>query len=182
MKVQAAFYVSSAAIALIAQPAFAQTEPLDEEIVEDNTIVVTGTSIRGVAPVGTNVLTVDEESITASGATDTNDILASVPQVSSAFNTVPTVPSLGAAITSVTPALRKIGGSSSGGTTLVLLNGHRGPGVGVLGTPFDPGTIPVAAVERVEVVLDGGSSVYGSDAVGGVINFITRRAFDAALS
>lgn len=178
MKIKSAFYVSAATAALLAQPAFAQTEPLDEEIVEDTTIVVTGTSIRGVAPVGTNVLTVDEESITASGATDTNDILASVPQVSSAFNTVPTVPSLGAAITSVTPALRKIGGSSSGGTTLVLLNGHRGPGVGVLGTPFDPGTIPVAAVERVEVVLDGGSSVYGSDAVGGVINFITRRAFD----
>ena len=178
MKIKTGFYVSSAAIAMIARPAFAQTEPLDEEVLESNTIIVTGTSIRGVAPVGTNVLTVDEESITASGATDTNDILASVPQVSSAFNTVPTVPSLGAAITSVTPALRKIGGSSSGGTTLVLLNGHRGPGVGVLGTPFDPGTIPVAAVERVEVVLDGGSSVYGSDAVGGVINFITRNRFD----
>ncbi|MEL7721341.1 TonB-dependent receptor [Citromicrobium bathyomarinum] len=175
---KSAFYISSAMIALMAQPAFAQTEPLDDEGEVTTEIVVTGTSIRGVAPVGTNVLTVDEQSIVASGATDTNQVLASVPQVSSAFNTVPSVPSLGAAITSVTPALRKIGGSSSGGTTLVLLNGHRGPGVGVLGTPFDPGTIPVAAIQRVEVVLDGGSSVYGSDAVGGVINFITRRDFD----
>ncbi len=179
MKVKASFFASSALIAFVAQPAFAQTEPLnEEEVLAENTIVVTGTSIRGVAPVGTNVLAVDEESIVASGATDANDVLASIPQVSSAFNTVPSIPSVGAAITAVTPALRKIGGSSSGSTTLVLLNGHRGPGVGVLGTPFDPGTIPVAAIERVEVVLDGGSSVYGSDAVGGVINFITRSDFD----
>ena len=178
MKFKAAFYASSAAIGLLSQPALAQTEPLDDEAEETNQIVITGTSIRGVAPVGTNVLAVDEESIEASGATDTNQLLASVPQVSSAFNTVPTIPSVGAAITSITPALRKIGGSSSGSTTLVLLNGHRGPGVGVLGTPFDPDAIPLGAIERVEVVLDGGSSVYGSDAVGGVINFITRRSFD----
>ena len=178
MNVKAALHVSAAVAALIAQPALAQTEPLDTEPDVGETIVVTGTSIRGVAPVGTNVLTVDEESIVASGASDTNQLLASVPQVSSAFNTVPAIPSVGAAITSVTPALRKIGGSSSGGTTLVLLNGHRGPGVGVLGTPFDPDAVPISAIERVEVVLDGGSSVYGSDAVGGVINFITRRSFD----
>jgi len=98
---KSAFYISSAMIALMAQPAFAQTEPLDDEGEVTTEIVVTGTSIRGVAPVGTNVLTVDEQSIVASGATDTNQVLASVPQVSSAFNTVPSVPSLGAAITSV---------------------------------------------------------------------------------
>ncbi|MFO1340925.1 MAG: TonB-dependent receptor [Burkholderiaceae bacterium] len=71
--------------------------------------------------------------------------------------------------------LRGLGVSS----TLVLLNGRRvanfaspGDNAGV-----DLNTLPAAAVDRVEVLLDGASSLYGSDAIGGVINFITRRDY-----
>jgi iron complex outermembrane receptor protein len=64
--------------------------------------------------------------------------------------------------------------------SLQLLNGHRMAGQGVSSIAPDPNAIPFAAVERVEVVLDGASSVYGSDAVAGVVNFRMRRDFEGA--
>lgn len=71
--------------------------------------------------------------------------------------------------------LRGIGTSS----TLVLLNGRRMANFASPGddTGVDLNTIPAAALERVEVLLDGASSLYGTDAIGGVINFITRRDY-----
>jgi len=64
------------------------------------------------------------------------------------------------------------------GGTLVLVNGRRMPGVSTGGGGrVDLNTIPMAAVERVEVLLDGGSAIYGADAVAGVVNFITRKDF-----
>jgi iron complex outermembrane receptor protein len=74
--------------------------------------------------------------------------------------------------------LRGIGVSS----TLILLNGRRmanfaSPG-GASGV--DLNAIPTAAIERVEVLKDGASAIYGTDAIGGVINFITRRDFRGA--
>jgi outer membrane receptor protein involved in Fe transport len=64
--------------------------------------------------------------------------------------------------------------------TLVLINGRRMSGSGALGDFADLSVIPNSAVERVEVLLDGASAVYGSDAVGGVVNVILRRPFDGA--
>jgi len=61
---------------------------------------------------------------------------------------------------------------------LVLMNGHRLVGAGILQTSVDPSVIPPDAIERVEVIPDGGSSIYGSDAIGGVINFILRKRYD----
>lgn len=66
------------------------------------------------------------------------------------------------------------------GSTLVLLNGRRMPSHGLTGSSVDLNTIPLAAIERVELLKDGGSSVYGADAVGGVINFILRKDFTGA--
>ncbi len=64
--------------------------------------------------------------------------------------------------------------------TLVLLNGRRLVNSGVGASPsVDLNTIPTAAVERVEVLKDGASAVYGSDAIAGVVNVITRKAFDS---
>ncbi|MFI5306462.1 MAG: TonB-dependent receptor domain-containing protein [Polyangiales bacterium] len=66
--------------------------------------------------------------------------------------------------------------------TLVLLNGRRmGPSGAGISVPFqDIGTIPLAAVERIEILKGGASSIYGSDAIGGVVNIITRKNFDGA--
>jgi iron complex outermembrane receptor protein len=61
--------------------------------------------------------------------------------------------------------------------TLVLLNGRRVAIAGLSGGVVDLQQIPFAAVERVEVLKDGASSLYGTDAIGGVINFITRKDY-----
>lgn len=64
--------------------------------------------------------------------------------------------------------------------TLVLLNGRRVATHGLKGRAVDLNAIPFAAIERVEVLRDGASAIYGTDAIGGVINFITRRDFQGA--
>ncbi|MFM5922880.1 MAG: TonB-dependent receptor domain-containing protein [Novosphingobium sp.] len=62
-------------------------------------------------------------------------------------------------------------------STLVLLNGRRVAAHGLQGSAVDVNQIPFAAIERVEVLKDGASAIYGTDAVGGVINFITKKDF-----
>ncbi len=69
--------------------------------------------------------------------------------------------------------LRGLGASS----TLVLLNGRRISNHGAKGNAVDLSSIPLAAIERVEILKDGASAIYGTDAIGGVINFILRRDF-----
>jgi iron complex outermembrane receptor protein len=59
--------------------------------------------------------------------------------------------------------------------TLVLLDGKR-----MNNSPIDPNTIPVSALDRTEVLRDGASSVYGSDAIGGVINFVSKKVYTGA--
>ena len=62
-------------------------------------------------------------------------------------------------------------------STLVLLNGRRVAAHGLSGSAVDVNQIPFAAIERVEVLKDGASAIYGTDAIGGVINFITKKDF-----
>jgi len=62
-------------------------------------------------------------------------------------------------------------------STLVLLNGRRVAAHGLSGSAVDVNQIPFAAIERIEVLKDGASAIYGTDAVGGVINFITRKDY-----
>jgi outer membrane receptor protein involved in Fe transport len=64
--------------------------------------------------------------------------------------------------------------------TLTLVNGRRLPGAGSNGDFADLSMIPFAAVDRIEVLTDGASAIYGSDAIGGVVNIILRRSFDGA--
>ncbi|TCM15341.1 iron complex outermembrane receptor protein [Novosphingobium sp. PhB165] len=173
-------------IALAPVAALAQTDPApdqdsqttlsDKEIKE---IIVTGTLLRGVAPAGSETVSINSEAITAIGANSTAQLLASVPQAAS-FNTTPIVSAINSSqITINRPNLRNLPGASGGGSsTLILVDGHRLPGMGVRQTVPDPDAIAPGAIERVEIVLDGGSSIYGADAVGGVINFITRKRFD----
>ena len=173
----------AAAMIFAAQPAVAQTAgegPQDpdqapgaaEAVLDD--VIVTGTSIRGVPPTGSNLISVSREDILTHGGANTPDLSASIPQLSS-FNTAPqTSPGTGPGLGSFAPALRGLPATA----TLPLLNGHRLVGAGVQVTNPDYPLIPNLAVERIEVVADGASSIYGSDAVAGVVNFITRRNVD----
>ena len=66
------------------------------------------------------------------------------------------------------------------GSTLVLLNGRRVGTYGMSGGGVDVNAIPFAAIQRVEVLKDGASAIYGTDAIGGVINFIMKRDYEGA--
>lgn len=163
----------AAAMLFVASPAWAQTDTPqgDEsaETTEDNgEIVVTGSSIRGVPPTGSNLVAVTREDIKLIGANTTADLLASVPQLNS-FNTAPRAANGGAG--AFAPGLRSLPASA----TLPLMNGHRLVAGGTNQTNPDFPFIPDLAIERVEIVADGASAIYGSDAVAGVVNFITRK-------
>lgn len=177
-KLRHTILASAASIALL--PGIAWAQDANAETGDDE-IIVTGTLLRGAAPVGSNAITVAAEKLQSTGATTVNELLATVPQVTNLFNNVPTA-RLGVAsnqIQVVRPNLRNLAGeTSSSASTLVLFDGHRISPVGVTQNAIDPDIIPSIAIERVEVVTDGGSATYGSDAVGGVINFITRKRFD----
>lgn len=164
----------AAGVLLSGQPVMAADADADLE-----QIVVTGTSIKGVAPVGANVIVLDRAQIRSSGAQTVQQLLTSVPQITG-FNNYGQG-SFGSADPAGThaPTLHSLGASASNGT-LILVDGHRLPLSGFNHNLADPNLIPPSAVERVEVLPDGASAVYGSDAVAGVINFITRRRFDGA--
>lgn len=172
-------------VVVLAGPALAQDKAApapdaQAESVAVEEVIVTGSSIRGVAPVGSPLSSVTREDIALVPATNATELLRSVPQISN-FNS--TGGSRGADQSAIVdqPAIHGIGvGNGGGGLTLVLFNGHRLPGAGVNQSAPDPSSIPPSAIERVEVVADGASSVYGSDAVAGVINFITRKNFNGA--
>ncbi len=161
-----------AVMVLAASPAWAQApaQQTDETTTLDE-LVVTGTSIRGVPPTGSNLIAVTREDIQAIGAANTPDLIATVPQLNS-FNTAPQA-SLGG-FGSFAPGMRGLPASA----TLPLMNGHRLVAAAANETNPDYPLIPGLAIERIEVVADGASSIYGSDAVAGVVNFITRKRFD----
>lgn len=171
---------SAAVLALVSHSANAQTTGAPSDAVnqaasadaKESDIVVTGTLLRGIAPTGTNIVSLSRQEITATGAMSANEILANIPQVTTAFLSTPTVSANDGGIPNFRPNIRDLG-RASGSTTLVLVDGHR-----LAGVTGDSDAIPPGVLERVEVVPDGGSSTYGSDAIGGVINFITRKKFD----
>jgi len=141
-------------------------------------IVVTGTSIRGVAPVGSNLVTVDRTQIDETSAQTVQQILRTVPSVTGSGAT----PQGGNPGNSFyAPTIHGIGSSSSN-ATLVLVDGHRISPGSQQQQLTDPNMIPPIALERVEVLAEGASSTYGSDAVAGVINFITRKDFEGFLT
>ena len=144
-------------------------------------IVVTGTNISGVENKTVPLLTFDRDAIEGSGYATIADFITALPQnVKSGSNSpdgILTTSGFGFSnIENSTGAnLRGLGSSS----TLTLLNGHR-VAPSAYGSGVDLSTIPLSAVERIEVLTDGSSAVYGSDAVGGVINVILRKDFDGA--
>jgi iron complex outermembrane receptor protein len=158
--------------ATTANPAAAAKTDADTQ-----TIVVTGTSIRGVAPVGSNLISVGRETIENTNVQTVQQLLKTVPAVVGLGSSGQG--SFGSADAAGTnaPTIHGLGASASN-STLIIIDGHRFPLSGVNHTLGDPNIIPPNALERVEVLPDGASSVYGSDAVAGVINFITRRKFN----
>ncbi|HET7868136.1 MAG TPA: TonB-dependent receptor plug domain-containing protein, partial [Burkholderiaceae bacterium] len=136
---------------------------------------ITGSSIKRVnSETALPVTVITREQIERSGATNVEGLLQRV----SASAGLQSDSTQGAGYATSNANMRGLGANS----TLVLLNGRRlanHPFGSIGGTvAVDLNSIPFAALERIEVLRDGASAVYGTDAVGGVINFITRRDYN----
>ena len=171
--IKIALYSGLIASAALANVAVAQSDDGNKE--ELDKLVVTGSRIsraqvEGVEP----IITITREDLEDSGFATVADVLRS-----NAFNSFGSIreSSGNTAQGQATLSLRGIGS----GRTLVLVNGRRMPGSPVLdGQTQNLNTIPFAAVERIDILSDGASAVYGSDAIGGVVNIILRNDYEGA--
>lgn len=152
-------------------------KPQQDSAAELEEIVVTGSHIRGATP-ASPVITIDKLEIERSGYQSTGDLVRNLPQ-SYAGGMNPTVVQAGggsqnqnqySGASSVN--LRGFGSES----TLTLVNGRRLASSDNL-SAVDVSVIPLAAIDHVDVLADGASAIYGSDAVAGVVNFILKRNF-----
>ncbi len=150
-------------------------------------VTVTGTYIRGTTPVGSPLIVYSREAIEESGVATIEEFARQIPQNFSGADVLTGV--IGNATQA--PVFDQTGGNVFGGAafnlngmgpaaTLTLLNGHRLAPAGAYGAFVDVSMIPLSAVERIEILPDGASAIYGSDAVAGVVNIITRRNFQGA--
>lgn len=168
----------------VAEPATVGDDVADDdetayETIE--TIVVTGTNIRGVGTSASPVLRFDREVIEQSGAATVADFIQrAIPQnfaagaaEDTAFTGRGGAEFNGAGGTGVN--IRGLGTDS----TLVLVNGKRVASAGA-GSFVDISLIPLSAIERVDVLTDGASAIYGSDAIGGVVNFVLADEYEGA--
>jgi iron complex outermembrane receptor protein len=149
-----------------------------EELAE---VLVTGTHIGGAAPVGAPILTLDSTYIENSGYISTQELIQSIPQnfrggaagastdqllssgTNASYNS-----SFGSGIN-----LRGLGSTA----TLVLVNGHRVASSGS-GYFTDISTIPISAIDHIDVLTDGASAIYGSEAIAGVVNIVLKKQTD----
>lgn len=159
----AAVLMLAAATPVLAQEA--TTDGGDAPKTLDN-VVVTGSRLRRVDTETANpVVTVTREQITATGKATVGDLLQELPSI--AGNATNPNTNNGGGTGASTVSLRGLGDKR----TLVLVNGMRL-------AYNDVNAIPASMIERIEVLSDGASAVYGSDAIGGVVNFILRDRFE----
>ena len=173
--------VSMAALAIAAMPAVAQqadpmpaTAQADTATEDTGTITVTGSRIARdgyTAPTPVSVL--GEVDIQAQSPPNIANFVNQIPSIAGSASPASSTASLSGATAGISAiSLRSLGASR----TLVLIDGQRSVASSATGL-VDINTIPQALVERVEVVTGGASAAYGSDAVGGVINFILKKDF-----
>ncbi|MBB6092740.1 iron complex outermembrane receptor protein [Povalibacter uvarum] len=157
-----------ASVSAVAEP---QSTSDTSEITE--IIIVTGSYIRGTAEdaaLPVDVFTADD--LAAQGSPSMIDLVKSIPAVQGVVgesNQFGSAQSTGSGNIN----LRGLGGVR----TLVLMNGRR-IAASPTGNGVDTNLLPMAAIGRIEVLKDGAAATYGSDAIGGVVNFITKTGFD----
>ena len=143
-------------------------------------IIVTGTRIRGTGPVGSPVTIVDRETLDRSGRATLADFIQTIPQNFSGGPTEAVTGSTarGNAGTNLVFGsginLRGLGS----GSTLTLFDSARPALGGGAGAFTDLSLVPSVAIERIEILTDGASAIYGSDAIAGVVNIRFRNRFD----
>jgi iron complex outermembrane receptor protein len=146
--------------------------------VELEQVLVTGSRIAN-APPASPVISITQEQMAEAGQTNLGDVIRSIPQNFSGGQNPGVALGAGGSLSNQNTSggsaldLRGLGPDA----TLTLLNGHRMSYDG-FSQGIDLSTIPVAALDRIEIVADGASAIYGSDAVAGVANIILKRDYD----
>jgi len=154
------------ALILGAGSVMAPTASAQEEVKTLDTVQVTGSRIKRVdSETASPVFQLDREAIDKTGALTIGDFLQDIPAIAGAA-TNPAVNNGGGA-GAATVSLRGLGDER----TLILINGRRI-------VTRDVNAIPMSMVQTVEVLKDGASAIYGSDAIGGVVNFILKSNYD----
>lgn len=162
---------------VVAAGSGAAVRPKSQRGAGEGEILVTGSRIRG-APVASTRVSVDRESMKDAGQSSAADVIRSIPQNFGGGQN----PGIGGNV----PANKGAdlaGGSSinlrglGSDATLTLLDGRRLSYDGAFQS-VDVSAIPFGAIERIEIVPDGGSALFGSDAVAGVANIVLRRGYD----
>ena len=146
----------------------------------DDDIIVTGTRIRGAAPIGSPLTVIDRKAIEDSGRTTVAGYIETLPQN---FGGGPSEAGFGTSVRNGSSDnagygssinLRGLGTES----TLVLFDGNRPALGGVSGSFADLSLVPATAIDRIEILTDGASAIYGTDAVAGVVNVRFRKRLD----
>jgi iron complex outermembrane receptor protein len=159
-----------------------QAVQLEDKSAALEEVVVTGTSIKGLnAETALPVQVVNRDDIARTGVTSTEDLFRQISAASSAGTTVAANATGNQTGAISTISLRGLGSDR----TLIQINGRRsavygGGSAGAAGSSVDISAIPLASIERVEILKDGASAIYGSDAIAGVVNFILREDYQGA--
>jgi iron complex outermembrane recepter protein len=155
---------------LLAQPVLAQQAA--EQTVQR--VEITGSAIKRVdAETALPVTVISQADIARTGAVTAQDLVNLIP---SNFGGGVLAQNIGSTGNPSTANLRGLGPQY----TLVLLNGRRIANYAFGNSPVDLNSIPMSAIERIEVLRDGASAIYGADAVAGVINFILKKDYQGA--
>ena len=174
---KARYLLLASALGAVAMPALALAQespageiPADAAVQDEGAIVVTGSRIaRQTYDTPAPTITVGAEDLLESGDSELSETLADLPALSSTLNDATvTGNTQNSGLSSV--MLRNLGDNR----TLVLIDGRRTVSNSGIGNRVSLSTIPSDFIDRVEIITGGTSSVYGSDAVAGVVNIITE--------
>jgi iron complex outermembrane receptor protein len=160
----------------VAQAQMAQANPA--EVPEQ--VLITGSLIHGAAAVGVPVTNLSPQDFAQTGALTTADLFRTVPAAN--VSPGPVAVQSGANIERATRVNIRQLDTGNATRSLLMVDGIRVPGQGNGTCEIDPSIIPALSQDRIDILLDGASATYGSDAVAGVINIVLKRGYDGAVT
>lgn len=172
--------LSTASFVVLANAAHAQAPQAAPAAVPEEEVLVTGSLIRGAPAVGVPVTNLGEAEFQETGALTVSELLRNVPAVEVDASTgAGSSPGNWERLTSVD--LRGLS-TNAGVRTLMLIDSMRYPVQGHGTCQLDPSIIPSLALDHIDILVDGASATYGSDAIAGVLNVVMRRGYEGAIS
>jgi len=160
----------------VAQAQTAQANPM--EVPEQ--VLVTGSLIRGTVAVGVPVTNLSPQDYAQTGSLTTADLFRTVPSALVTPGAVGTQANNNIG-KQVRVNIRNLD-PNDGTRSLMMVDGYRFPPQGEADCTIDPSVIPALALDRIDILVDGASASYGSDAIAGVVNIILKRGYDGAVT